>query len=193
MIVENDDDDEDLKYAIPLSPHSLQGLKRNDYPFAMAGLSVSGSDWIDRAEHVIGDHTSLRSIHIDMTMTESYRVPGFFDLLIPPPRAPYDPTWLGKLLHGVSRNRSIVNLTLEGGSYLGLDIFHILMPFFEENMNLQELEFHQIDMSQIVFQSFASALNKCAGDGYNSLTHISLCDIYCSDEGAAAIFEVLNG
>ena len=60
-------------------------------------------------------------------------------------------------------------------------------------MNLQELEFHQIDMSQIVFQSFASALNKCAGDGYNNLTHISLCDIYCSDEGAAAIFEVLKG
>jgi hypothetical protein len=78
MIDEYDDDDDELKYAIPLSPHSLQGLECNDYPFAMAGLSVSGSDWIDRAEHVIGDHTSLRSIHIDMTMTESYRVPGFF-------------------------------------------------------------------------------------------------------------------
>ena len=72
MIIEDDDDNEDkLKYAIPLSPHSLQGLERNEYPFAMAGLSVSGSHWIDRAEHVIGSHTSLRSIHIDTT--QSYR------------------------------------------------------------------------------------------------------------------------
>jgi hypothetical protein len=125
-----------------IDPCALDGLERYDYPFT--SLQIDGNNWIERAANVISNHDEIYGIHIDVSHVGSFMR--------------RDNNWLGDLCHGISQNRSIGSVALEGDSFMDVDIFQILMPFFENNANLHDITLSEFDLSLIDFRSFISAL-----------------------------------
>lgn len=158
----------------PLNEETLRRLERNDP--GVAHLAIEENNWIQGAGHAIGNNIFLVRIEITVSNSENHQDDG---------------RWLDELCRGLARNRSIraLKLSVNFGS-TDVDIFHILLPFFEHNSNLYRIEVERLGiemLSQRMTNSLASALSK------SKLRMVAFISLQTSDEKTAALFDSLNG
>jgi len=102
---------------------------------------------------------------------------------------PTSPHSLRELFEGLARNRSIHHLFLCQLDVTQVDVFAIMLPFFEHNHNLRCVEILWSNMSRRTTASFITALSKCkrlervvlrhndyGQDGQAAIVIKSLCD-----------------
>jgi hypothetical protein len=181
--MEYDGEEEEEEYleveCLPLDEETLLLLERNDTD--VAGLSIDANNWIEGAGRGIGNSRYLKEVQISVYgRTESEG----------------NNHWLGELCRGLARNRTIQSLyfwkddlSTRDREIIDVDIFQILTPFFENNFHIHTVDVHDLDLSQ-TFNSLVSALSKCS-DG-QIMEHISINNVNCSDEQAAALFGALG-
>ena len=129
--INNDDDDNDDDsidsdgIEAELSEEVMTKLRNNDS--TLTGLEIqycgpnNGIDWDNEGQY-ISQNTHLKYLRIEDGDCKS-------------------------IFRGVSRNRSISHLGLEGGEIDHGDMIDILIPFFENNSNLRRFEFMNSDLS----------------------------------------------
>ena len=164
--------------CLPLDEETLLHLERN-YP-GVAGLAIDANNWIEGAGRGIGNSRCLKEVKISVyDCTESG---GNND-------------WLGELCRGIARNRTIESLyfgkddlSTRDRELIDVDFFRIITPFFKHNCHIRSVEVHDLDLSH-TFNSLVLALSKLR-DG--QLVAISINNVNCSDEQAAALFDALG-
>lgn len=179
MELDGEEEEEYLESeCLPLDEETLLHLERN-YP-GVAGLAIDANNWIEGAGRGIGNSRCLKEVKISVyDCTESG---GNND-------------WLGELCRGIARNRTIESLyfgkddlSTRDRELIDVDFFRIITPFFKHNCHIRSVEVHDLDLSH-TFNSLVSALSKLR-DG--QLVAISINNVNCSDEQAAAFFDALG-
>ena len=155
-----------------LDDEVLRLIERNDPE--VVGLTIEGGEfWVEGAGRIIGENECLTVLHIVLQDAEWE-----------------EDSWLGDVCRGLAHNRSIEWLKLDVNKCpVGLDIFHILGPFLENNHGLRCItleDFRNPDQ----LSSVASALKKC------KQLQLECIEVAChratGDEAVASFFESLS-
>ena len=156
-----------------LDEETLHRLECNDR--SVVGVRITADNWIEGAGRSIANSLFLKRIIIQLYSPHTELGNNQWN-------------WIGELLRGIARNRSIIALQLEGGVDMepDMDVFQILAPFFEHNSCLRSVEFCCLDLSQM-FTSLVSALSKC-----KQLEEIYFANINCSEDQVATLFDSLG-
>lgn len=111
------------KYVLDVETLRRIELNDPDIDSLLIG-EIFGSNWIEGTGRAIGESHVLRTLKIHNVADDS------------------DESWLEEFCDGLSRNRSIEKLVLriEDDYDKKPDIFHIIAPFFEHNMNLRSVD-----------------------------------------------------
>jgi len=105
--------------------------------------NISNFDWLANGS-AIGENTCLRSLRVEFGGDDGDDMENLL-----------------AFYNAISRNRSIVSLSLQMNPINDAEVVDGLRPFFEHNHNLRRFVVQDVEISEEFAQSLVSALSKC--------------------------------